>query len=313
MSVGQRRMGRGGKVAEESNEWRLLNMKILLINFLTILTALASVDWTELERNREHDQAMMWQNELKNLQSSADVDKISKLKLGLRNIGSRSKIPGHSEEIDLVFKSIQSEIIKIHNHAKYLTEHLESIRISDADGGRNTSENDRNRYSMIIETMVHLQSPEIIQVLGNYLYDERDTPPPPTPHQDWADTPANSYLSAMTLSNIGIKNAPVPKGKYASNADLATWRLWWEQVQAGNRTFSFEGQDIEFRLKKSGEIERLTPSDTSSLNHSRNSVPATAEAVVTERGGNGKVFIISAICLLTAAVFFHFRRKNSKV
>ena len=117
----------------------------------------------------------------------------------------------------------------------------------------------------------------------------------------------------MTLNNIGIKNAPGTKGKYASNADLATWRLWWEQVRAGNRTFSFEGQDIEFRLKKSGEIERLTPSDTSSLNHSRNSVPATAEAVVTERGGNGKVFIISAICLLTAAVFFHFRRKNSKV
>jgi hypothetical protein len=288
-------------------------MKILLINFLTILTALGSVDWTDQERVREHDQAVMWQNELKNLQSSDDEEKITKLKLGLRNIGYRSTFPGHSEEIDFVFKSIQSEITKIPNHAKYLTDHLESIRISDADGGKNTSENDRNRYGLIIETMVHLQSPEIIQALGNYLYDERDTPPPPTPKQDWVSAPSNAYFAAQTLCNIGLKNAPIPKTQWAKDDDLATWRLWWEQVRAGNRTFSFEGQDTEFRLKKSGEIERLNPSDTPSTNHSQNTVPSTAESVVTERGGHKKVFIFSVICLLVIAVIFHLRRKSNKV
>jgi hypothetical protein len=216
------------------------------------------------------------------------------------------------EEKGLNKKAIE-ELTKIPNHAKYLTEHLESIRISDADGGKNTSENNRNRYGLIIETMVHLQSPEIIQALGHYLYDERDTPPPPTPKQDWVSAPSNAYYAAQTLCNIGLKNAPVPKTKWAKADDLATWRLWWEQLQAGNRTFSFEGQDTVFRLKKNGEIERLSPNEASSMNHARNTVPATGEAAVTVRGGHRKVFIISAICLLAAAVFFHFRQKNRKL
>jgi hypothetical protein len=44
--------------------------------------------------------------------------------------------------------------------------------------------------------------------------------------------------------------------------NLATWKLWWGPIEAGNRAFSFEGQDVEYRFRKDGTYETIARSIT---------------------------------------------------
>jgi len=74
-------------------------------------------------------------------------------------------------------------------------------------------------------------------VLGELLFDERDP---------WKGIPTDATwmpscsLAVVALHNLGLENPPVNTSYADYRNDLRTWQLWFEQVRAGNRTFSFK-------------------------------------------------------------------------
>ena len=144
------------------------------------------------------------------------------------------------------------------NHAKYFQDKIEQARAKLPEGVRRHSgiHNDFEtlRCYIIRDTMSHIPSPEIVRALGEYLDDERDTPPP----NNWLDLRSNAYLACSALEKIGLKNAPLPPTAGENPDNLATWKLWWGPIKAGNRTFSFVGQDVDYRFRKDGSYEALS-------------------------------------------------------
>jgi hypothetical protein len=156
-----------------------------------------------------------------------------------------------------VYEELKNSAVTIPQHVDILTRQVESARAKLPEGVRRHSgiHNDFEtlRCYIIRDTMSQIPSPEIVRALGEYLDDERDTPPP----NNWLDLRSNAYLACSALEKIGLKNAPLPPTASENPDNLATWKLWWGPIKAGNRTFSFVGQDVEYRFRKDGTYETL--------------------------------------------------------
>lgn len=168
-----------------------------------------------------------------------------------------------NDELNLTKKATE-KLLAVPGHAQYFAEALEDERLafsSDPSSSRTTY--DRNRFLYLHDILMNLPSPETVQVLGHYLGDDRDTPPPPRPGQDWLATPANSFIATRALMDIGINHSPVPiHVKPWEQRALDLQRAWWEEVKSGKRSFSFHGQNVEYRFSPEGEV-LTTPRDGS--------------------------------------------------
>jgi hypothetical protein len=108
-------------------------------------------------------------------------------------------------------------------------------------------------------TLRMLPSAESVRVLGEFLYDEEERVPPSLPNQP-DDRHArqrelgvnfNAYYSLEAMAKLPLVAPPVPKRKrdFVSYVqDIDAWRLWYEQVKSGKRTFRFEGDPQEYSL-----------------------------------------------------------------
>ena len=177
----------------------------------------------------------------------------------LRGVARYNRPP----ESNPYYKRIQNALLSIPGHARYFQEAIEREQEAVKDyptttGPRVSYDFNRTRH---FETLSHLPSPETIAVLGHFLADDKDTPKPlMTPGSDWGTNPrANSYGSAYTLTNVGLRDAPGTWKDYDADPDaqLAKTRAWWEEVKAGRKTFSFKGQSVEYRFKPDGTWETL--------------------------------------------------------
>jgi hypothetical protein len=161
-----------------------------------------------------------------------------------------------------VYKELRNAAVAVPQHVDILTKKVESARAALPEGAKFHSgahnQFQRIRCTIIRDTMCHIPSPEVVRALGKYLDDDRDTPPPMTKYQDWIDTNANSYLACTALQKIGLRDCPLPVRAVENADNLATWKLWWGPIEAGNRTFSFEGQDVEYLFRKDGTYETLS-------------------------------------------------------
>lgn len=157
-----------------------------------------------------------------------------------------------------MYQELKQGAIELPNHSKYLTQKIETERAKVADHPYHSGmRNEFNclRGTIIEDTLCHLPSPETVAALGNYLFDERDTPPPMFPGQDWIDVESNAFLACKALGKIGLRHSPGPPPSYEQEENLAAWRLWWKDVEAGNRAISFEGEKVEYRLRAKGTWE----------------------------------------------------------
>lgn len=170
-------------------------------------------------------------------------------------------------EVEL-HRDLQDCMISIPNHAQYFADQIEREqkaveRYPTITGPRVSY--DFNR-TMHFKTLSHLPSPETIAVLGHFLSDDKDTPVPlMSPDSDWGPNPrANSYGSAYTIIDIGLRNPPVSIARRIDidpDRCLATTRAWWDEVKSGKRTFSFLGQKVEYRFKPDGTWETIALTD----------------------------------------------------
>ena len=254
-------------MAEHKTKRRqLMNNMVKLVLFLSAAECMCAgtVDWTTENRRIEAEQVSLWESKLAEARSKLPDARLAELALGLRNMGFRiQNHDGHSPSVDAIYSSIQNELLAIPGHARYFQEAIEREQEAVKDyptttGPRVSYDFNRTRH---FETLSHLPSPETIAVLGHFLADDKDTPKPlMTPGSDWGTNPrANSYGSAYTLTNVGLRDAPGTWKDYDADPDaqLAKTRAWWDEVKAGRKTFSFKGQSVEYRFKRDGTWETL--------------------------------------------------------
>ncbi len=248
-------------------------MKTIIFFYVSgIVCAISNTtEWTEGNRRKEADQVALWESKLVETQDEPPNVRLRELSLGLRNMGHRRGFEGHSPAVEEAYLKIQQELLSIPGHAKYYADELERLRLDPK------SNYERIRPTYLAATLRYLPSPETIQVLGDHLSDMRDTPIDENPkyHEavssgklrpiDWAPTPQNAWLATYALSNIGLQDPPFePVANYSfiryapSTESLQKFRVWWEEVKSGKRTFSFKGQNVEYRFKPDGTWETIS-------------------------------------------------------
>ena len=208
-----------------------------------------------------------------------------------------------------VFFNARSALLATPGHAQYFADKLEEERARLKPGVFRGYYTDHVRH-YLDETLVHLQSPETVRVIGNYLTDDRDNPASPFLTGDAAPYPGTSSIAFKALSRIGLRDLPVTdmsvertkpapgekwtdqqsldvalKGMIAYQAReegaLANLRAWWEEVKAGKRTFSFIGQNVEYRFKPDGTWDTLAMANPP--DDAPKPVPSTAERPLKPR------------------------------
>jgi hypothetical protein len=217
-------------------------------------------------RRIEAEQVALWEQKLKEAKSLTPEKRISYLWLGLRNMGHRKSSDNHSSEVQIIYQKIQDELLSIPGHARYFADEIKREQHQVAHyptvtGPRGTYDFNRGLYFL---TMRHLPSPETIAVLGDFLADDKDQPDPRDPSKSYDyDIPlANSHHAAETLDKIGLRDPPVPPARHQVSPlipedYLPYARAWWDEVESGNRTFSFKGQAVEYRFKQDGTWETI--------------------------------------------------------
>ena len=230
-------------------------MKILImpILFFLMLPPVIALVYTDQEMIEILDD---WKQSIDQVKYPYDEGEMKTLESALFKLGRPKE--QYAKERSILFEKAQVKMLADPNHAKYFQDKLEQARAKLPEGVRRHSgiHNDFEtlRCYIIRDTMSHIPSPEIVRALGEYLDDERDTPPP----NNWLDLRSNAYLACSALEKIGLKNAPLPPTAGENPDNLATWKLWWGPIKAGNRTFSFEGQDVDYRFRKDGSYEALS-------------------------------------------------------
>lgn len=266
-------MGQGGNVAEEQTQRRQLMRTIIIMMGLcvSILTG-GTMDWTAENRRIEAEQVAIWEAKLANSQLNNPKYRIQELWLGLKNMGFRKETEGHSSAVDQIYLDIQLTLLAIPGHAQHFADAIEKERKEVEDVRFNLGpriDYDRNRM-WYFETLAHLPSPEMVKVLGEYLSDERDRhemTPEETKGQSCISggSTGNSSYSAKALENCPLRNKPYRKGTlHDIDEAKSSWRAWWEQIKSGGKTFSFAGQEVEYRFKPDGTWETIALTNPSS-------------------------------------------------
>ena len=161
------------------------------------------------------------------------------------------------------FEKSRNALMAIPGHAKYFSNEIRKMQgevkgLPTSTGMRVTYDRRRVLWFSILE---YLPSPESVAVLGDFLSDDIDTPREVrAPNSDWGDNHrANSYGAFASFMRMGLRNAPVAPDEGYKNPEtgLAKTRVWWGDVKAGNRTFSFAGQNVEYRFKADGTWETI--------------------------------------------------------
>ncbi len=224
-------------------------MRFILIAILTLL----SLEVNALALTPEH--FFRARERLTNAASNPTWESVDKIATSLRGI-ARNMNPADSDDYGL-YKELQSGMMEIPNHVGFLSGKLEQERQRTAHlpygvGERTSYQSMRKRY--ILETFPHLPGPETIKALGEYLYDDSDTPPPPRPGRTPGGISANSVLASNVLTRIGLIDPP--------RHNLKAQKKWWEQVKAGKRWFAFHGQPVSYRFRPDGTVE-TKPRDAS--------------------------------------------------
>jgi len=182
-----------------------------------------------------------------------------------------------------MYFALQSAFLSIPGHAEYFRDKIERERAALKPDQFRGSYDDYRR--LCFEELSHLPSPETINVLGDYLSDERDA----AKEAVWEPVDffligvePNSDHAREALEKIGLRNTSFAepdvgkwplKGDYSNReeymlirfrylvalreASLKPWLAWYVEVKEGKRTFSFKGQKVEYRFTPDGTWETL--------------------------------------------------------
>ena len=235
-----------------------------------------------------------------------------------RTVGqlSEERSPNWEKGERPVFHAAQAALLAIPGHAEYYQRRInEARRLLDETpyddiALRGPRQGDlRNEQMYGFQTLSQLPSAETVRVLGEFLFDERVSNPPvplESTNADWA---------ARSLGKLPLTSRPLTS-KTPSYQDAPTWRLWYQQVKAGTRTFRFVGDPKEYNLRDMMQQQAAVYSTARPPGHATVDRPPAGPAGDSKTNTPSSVtwpaLIAAGLVILAAAGWYCLRARKAR-
>lgn len=149
----------------------------------------------------------------------------------------------------------------------------------------------------------HLPSPETVRVLGDMILETEiiDTGECPTIHL--------ASQALQELHHLPLASKPVQNHDVFSDRDLETYRLWYSQIKAGNRTFRFVGDPNEYTL--AGPVSRVA--DVGATSRPNAETPTNAVTEQTQSSTAIPWYAIGMGVVLVVGAFWYWLSARGRV
>jgi hypothetical protein len=217
-----------------------------------------------------------------------------------------------------IFNRAQTALLAIPGHAEYYRDRINEARRKVDVLPPDSVERGPLRGMLYNEqmngfqTLSQLPSAETIRVLGEFLFDDRGTLPGDG-EQAAVERPI-SRDAATALSKLPLVARPVTS-KESGREDTPTWRLWYQQVKAGTRTFRFVGDPKEYNLRDIMQQQAAVDSTVRPPRHvTADRPPATivADAAPASGSSGALPILIAAVLAILAALWYFLRVRHSR-
>ena len=244
-------------------------MKSALILIIACCGLSAAVELSPKEIQSQKQGLEKWSSVADHAANMANDEAISKLGEGIRKT-SRLNMYSINGTLE-VNEKLKNALLAIPGHAKFFRDEInqarakyeEALKGGDESLIGETRQNLAGKLLFEFSTLDHLPSVETVGVLGEFLSDERGyvkMPEHPTLDDLTTDVSGSPVFrrAATALGRLPIVNKPVPaKTQFRTPEDVAPWKLWYEQIKAGKRTFRFEGDATEYDLNGPASKDKL--------------------------------------------------------
>lgn len=220
-----------------------------------------------------------------------------------------------------VYREAQAALLAIPGHAEYYRDQIvKAISVRDAAVGKLEYSGKAGDFRTVLHsslsTLENLPSPESVRVLGDLLSDHSANP---FPVQDGMMEAPLSRTAVRYLARFPLVSKPANTiHDSEAERDLPAWQHWYEQIKAGNRTFRFEGDPIEYDLNgpapkdKLVRIERDQKRDAERLVGNKKPTPGSeAKSPITQISKPTTIAgILAAFALCAAAVWYFLKSRK---
>lgn len=249
-----------------------------------------------------------WSSEFKRIENLPNSEKVHRLAIPLFRATVK---PLKNAEVAAVYLEAQRLMMECDHPSETLAKWLEeqrSLRIKqkeeDEKGIRRHEPSSDYDPSLVFLTISQIPTPESVAVLGRYLSDRRDE----KDMEEFGGFFGGHFrYAAESLNDMGLKNAPTRQGSFSTDENyILKWQQWFAEVEAGTRSFSFYGSDVEYRLKERTDaagrkhFETVTAAKEASKQSSTESNGA-ASVAPTSSVWKTVAFAISSLLLLLGA------------
>ncbi len=229
---------------------------------ISCASVLAESDYSREEIEESESNLEKWKSFASRIDGVTGQAHLGKLCLGLRATADPSVFP-FGDRIG-AHNAIKNSLLGISGYGQFWRTSLEKAW-QQVQSARNASERGpamasfNNVQVAMCKTLSELPSSESVRALGEFLDDRDDRGPmPPGPPEklrsgdhDEQRIQANSLYAVRAFAKLPFVSPPVPQRKLNAvlyEEDRGAWRLWYEQVKSGNRTFRFKGDPREYNL-----------------------------------------------------------------
>lgn len=263
---------------------------------------------------------------IEGLRGSQDTETIASLGEMVRQLTDLN-YRGCPEKSD-VLQSAYQLMVSIPGHAEYYAKRIKAQQaaLEDALKGTSTDRTGTAKAKLLEEqmygfaTLKAIPSPETVRVLGEFLYDpwglRPNLQPGEYPDLDEEGITSHSWRALVALAALPLAHKPVqprPNRWVDYHQDIDAWKLWYEQVRAGTRTFRFIGDPQEYNLH--GPVAAAIEPTPARPPRPADVVPPTPVEVSPQPARRTTTIAISiAVLLLGAAAWraFRSRRKGGR-
>jgi hypothetical protein len=229
---------------------------------------------------------------------------------------------------DPYFEKIQAPLLPYLGRAEYVANEIQISRTKVI--GSKAREGDEFKFedygasyeetcSAVTRILGNLPSAETVYMLGELLhYFELKGPQITEGHvPDAVGQPSNPNLAADALKTL-IEKPPVPQDRnWQTKEDIEAWKLWYEQIKSGNRTFRFKGDPKDYDLTgpvsndKLQRVERdRKRDDERNAGQKKSSTPVGTQTIAARTYAIAG--LVTTLALVASALWYFLRGRRLK-
>lgn len=291
-------------------------MRTSILPLLLCLVSLVhGADWFTRWDRAGNTWKEKWSNILDIVERLPEAERIETLGYGAA-LGADIRMSDDKREI---FNRAQTALLAIPGHAEYYRDRINEARRKVDVLPPDSVERGPLRGMLYNEqmngfqTLSQLPSAETIRVLGEFLFDDRGTLPGDG-EQAAVERPI-SRDAATALSKLPLVARPVTS-KESGREDTPTWRLWYQQVKAGTRTFRFVGDPKEYNLRDMMQQQAAVDSTVRPPGHATVDRPPAGPAGDSKTNTPSSVtwpaLIAAGLVILAAAGWYCLRARKAR-